>query len=177
MGRGLTAAGLAATVASVSDIAFTSDDLSIRAFVGSAGLGLGFGLTIGALWAGLAHLLARRPRFASWIVWPGLALWAFAQVAWSLRAFANLGTRYNTLAVGTLVACGLAALTTGALLVLMQPTRTGPPPLVRAPRWIRWVIGIALVAGALLFVYVDRTQFPGQYAIFHVALRGLTLLC
>jgi len=177
LGRGLTAAGLAATVASVSDIAFTSDDLSIRAFVGSAGLGLGFGLTIGALWAGLAHLLARRPRFASWIVWPGLALWAFAQVAWSLRAFANLGTRYNTLAVGTLVACGLAALTTGALLVLMQPTRTGPPPLVRAPRWIRWVIGIALVAGALLFVYVDRTQFPGQYAIFHVALRGLTLLC
>ncbi len=177
LGRGLTAAGLTATVAAVSDIALTGDDLSIRAFIGSAGLGLGFGLTIGALWAGLAHLLARCPRFASWIVWPGLALWAFAEVAWSLRAFANLGTRYNTLAVGTLVACGLAALTTGALLILMQPPRTGPPPLMRAPRWTRWVIGIALVIGALLFAYLDRTQFPGQYAIFHVALQGLALFC
>ncbi len=177
LGRGLTAAGLAVMVAAVSDIALTGDDLSIRAFVGSAGLGLGFGLTIGALWAGFAHLLARCPRFASWIAWPGLALWAFAAVAWSLRAFANLGTRYNTLAVGTLVGCGLAALTTGALLVLMQPTRTGAPPLMRAPRWIQWVIGIALVVGTLLLAYLDRTQFPGQYAIFHVALQGLALFC
>ncbi|MCZ6807086.1 MAG: hypothetical protein O7F08_09045, partial [Deltaproteobacteria bacterium] len=44
LGRGLTAAGLTATVAAVSDIALTGDDLSIRAFVGTAGLGLGFGL-------------------------------------------------------------------------------------------------------------------------------------
>ena len=177
LGRGLTAAGLAATVAAAADITLTGAGLSFRAFVGSIGLGLGFGLAIGALWAGLAHLLARCPRFASWIVWPGLALWAFGEVAWSLRAFANLGTRYNKLAVGTLVACGLAALTMGTLLVLMQPTRSGPPPLMRAPRWIRWVIGIALVVGALLFAYLDRSQFPGQYPTSHVALQGLTLAC
>ena len=175
LGRGLTAAGLAATVAAVSEIALSGAAFSTRAFVGSAGLGLGLGLTIGALWAGLAHLLSRCPPFASWIVWPGLALGAFADVAWSLRAFANLGTRYNTLAVGTMVACGLAATTTGALLVLMQPTRTLPPPLVRAPHWVRWLVGAALLVGAAVLVYLDRTQFPGQYATFHVALQGSAL--
>ena len=177
LGRGLTAAGLTATVAAAADIVPAGAGLSFRALAGSVGLGLAFGLTMGAVWAALAHLLARAPRFASWVIWPGLALWAFAELAWSLRAFANLGTRYNTLAVGTLVACGLAAMTTGVLLVLMQPNRTGPPPLMRAPGWIRWVVGLGLVVGALVFAYIDRSQFPGQYATFHIALQGLTLFC
>lgn len=177
LGRGLTAAGLTAMVAAACDIALADSGLTLRAFVGSVGLGLGFGLAMGALWAGLAHLLARCPRFASWMVWPGLALWAFTALAWSLRAFANLGTRYNTLAVGTLVACGLAATATSALLVLMQPSRTGPPPLMRAPGWTRRLVGIALLIAAVLFAYLDRTQFPGQYATFHIGLRALALFC
>jgi len=175
--RGLTAAGLTATAAACADIALAGPGLSLRAFAGSIGLGLGFGLAIGAVWAGCAQLLARAPRFASWIVWPGLTSWAFAELALSLRAFANLGTRYHALAVGTLVACGLAAIATGLVLVLVQPTRTGTPPLMRAPAWIRWVAALALVIGAVVFVYLDRSQFPGQYPSFHTALRGLALFC
>ncbi len=175
LARGLTAAGVPATVAAVLDIALAGDDLSARALLASVGLGLGFGLMFGALWAGLAHLLQRSSPLVSSLVWMGLALWVFAEVAQGLRALANLGTRYHTLAVATLVACGLAALATGALLALMQPTRTGAPLLTRAPSWIRWAIGIGLLVGAILCVYLDRTQFPGQYAIFHVALRGLAL--
>ena len=177
LGRGLTAAGVTATVAAGADIALAGAGLSFRAFVGSIGLGLGFGLGIGAVWAGFAHLLARAPRFVSSLVWPGLALWAFAELAVSLRAFANLGTRYNTLALGALLACALAAISTGLLLVLVQPSRTGPPPLMRARATLRWVVGLGLVAGAVVFAYLDRSQFPGQYASFHMALRGLTLFC
>ena len=177
LGRGLTAAGLTVAFAAAADIALAGAGLSPRALIGSIGLGLGFGLAIGALWAGIAHLLARAPRFASWLVWPGLTFWAFAELALSLRAFANLGTRYNTLAVGTLVACGLGALATGLLLILVQPTRRGPPRLMRAPAWIRWVVSLGLVIGAIAFAYLDRSQFPGQYATFHTALRGLSLFC
>jgi choline-sulfatase len=177
LARGLTAAGLAGTVAATVDILFADADLSLRALMSSAGLGLGFGLALGALWAGLGHLLARSPRFVSWIVWFGLAFWSFGRVAHDLRAVANLGTRYNGLAVGTLIACGLAALGTGALLLLVQPTRTGPPPLTRAPRWTRWVVGVGLAVSAFVLTYVDRTQFPGQYASFHIALQGSALFC
>ena len=68
LGRGLTAAGLTATVAAALDVAFAGAGLSLRAFVGSIGLGLGFGLALGTLWAELTQVLARAPRFASWIV-------------------------------------------------------------------------------------------------------------
>lgn len=177
LARGLTAGGLAGTVAATVDVMFAGADLSLRALVSSAGLGLGFGLGLGALWAGLAHLLARAPRFVSWFVWLGLAFWGFGGVAHELRAVANLGTRYHGLALGTLVACGLAALGTGALLILVQPTRTGTPPLMRARTWIRWGVGVGLAMCAFVLTYVDRTQFPGQYASFHVALQGSALFC
>ena len=177
LARGLTAAGLAGTVAATIDLAFADAALSVRALISSAGLGLGFGLVLGALWAGLAHLLAKSPRFVSWMLWLGLAFGSFGGVASDLRAVANLGTRYHGLALGTLAACGLAALGTGALLILVQPTRAGPPPLMRARRWVRWGVAVGLTASAFVLTYVDRTQFPGQYASFHIALQSSALFC
>ena len=126
----------------------------------------------GAAWGGLMALSrewSSRLRIALWLT---LSLTVFGLLARALSAFANLGGRYHTLALGVMAACVVGGLFFGALTVMISRGADGGTGWLAARgQRTRLMVGGLLLGGAVVAAYLDRTLFPGGYAPAHLALR------
>jgi len=137
-----------------------------------ASLAIALGILHGALWEGAFALAARAPARVVGGVWLVLAVGLACKLADALGAFDSLGGRYHWLAVGTLVACGLAGPGLAAILLAFGGARSHPhgwlAPL--PPRFRLSAAALLLLLAAVAFT-ADRVAMVGLYPEAHLALR------
>ena len=168
----LCASLVALVLSCVRDLVYPLRAVPFRFLGYYAALVLPLALVHGVLFSAALWLGARLPRWASVLGWCLAAGFGSGSLARVLGGFTRLHSRYAKLAIMVLVACSVAAVAFGWLLLVLQPTAAEPRGYLpsKSPR-VRWVFALLLLGSCVGLHVADLRVFPNQYPAAHLAFR------